>query len=207
VFRDPNTLQVRIALADIKPEIWRQLLVPIDWNLKQLHLAIQAAFNWWNYHLSEFYIGGLRFGDVPLLTEDAHDDDQRVFDFVQVRLRDFEPRSRLVYLYDFGDGWKHRIEFEELIALDDPPKHAVCIAGARARPPEDVGGTKGYKRFLKAIRNERDPRHDELLEWCRGHFDPEWFHLDVVNKDLRTALKPNVRRELYQPHPTRKASG
>ncbi|MEN3149790.1 hypothetical protein ABCW43_21040 [Neorhizobium sp. IRAMC:178] len=25
---------------------------------------MQAAFNWWNYHLYEFRIGGLRYGDV-----------------------------------------------------------------------------------------------------------------------------------------------
>ncbi|MCJ8056823.1 plasmid pRiA4b ORF-3 family protein [Shinella curvata] len=41
---------------------------------------MQAALNWWNYHLYEFRLGGLRYGDVEVLTEDATDDDPRVFD-------------------------------------------------------------------------------------------------------------------------------
>jgi len=28
--------------------------------------VIQAAFNWWNYHLHEFRVGGLRYGDLDV---------------------------------------------------------------------------------------------------------------------------------------------
>jgi hypothetical protein len=59
-------------------------------NLEHLHLGIRAAFNWWNYHLYELRIGGLRYGDVEILTEDASGDDPRVFDQGEVRLLDFE---------------------------------------------------------------------------------------------------------------------
>jgi hypothetical protein len=34
-----------------------------------------------------------------------------------------------------------------------------------------------------------------------GYFDPEWFDLKTVNKDVQAALKPNIRRRLYQPKP------
>ena len=63
VFEEPNAVQIRIALDGIEPEVWRRLVVPLKWNLEQLHLGIQAAFNWWNYHLHEFRIGGLRYGE------------------------------------------------------------------------------------------------------------------------------------------------
>ena len=68
-FREPNALQIRITLDAIEPAIWRRLVVPWTWHLGQLHLAIQAAFNWWNYHLHEFRIGSLRYGDPH--TEDS----------------------------------------------------------------------------------------------------------------------------------------
>ncbi|AXA39392.1 plasmid pRiA4b ORF-3 family protein [Rhizobium leguminosarum] len=83
MFQRPNAVQVRITLDEIKPKIWRRLVLPSTWNLEQLHLAIQAAFNWWNYHLSEFQIGGLRFGDIEKLTDDF-DSQSRVFDFREV---------------------------------------------------------------------------------------------------------------------------
>ena len=52
------------------------------------------------------------------------------------------------YVYDFGDDWEHVIEFEQLLALDPNPRTVSCIDGARARPPEDVGGINGYAGFL-----------------------------------------------------------
>ena len=63
LYKEPNALQIRVTLPEIEPAVWRQLVVPWTWHLGQLHLAIQAAFNWWNCHLHEFNIGGLRYGD------------------------------------------------------------------------------------------------------------------------------------------------
>jgi len=46
--------------------------------------------------------------------------------------------------------------------------------------------------------------HTETRIWCGGHFDPEWCDLALTDKEVRNALKPNVRRRLNQPKPTRK---
>ncbi|RUM96333.1 plasmid pRiA4b ORF-3 family protein [Pseudaminobacter arsenicus] len=112
MFKAINAVQIHASLDEIEPEVWRRLVLPANWNLEQLHLAIQAAFNWWNYHLHEFRIGGLRYGDIELLTEDAFDDDPRVFSFRDVHLRDFEQGATFSYLYDFGDSWRHTILVE-----------------------------------------------------------------------------------------------
>ncbi|WP_244476131.1 plasmid pRiA4b ORF-3 family protein [Rhizobium sp. Leaf306] len=199
MFQAPNTVQVQITIDEIKPNVWRRLVLPSYWTLKQLHLSIQAAFSWWNYHLHEFQIGGLRFGDVELLTDGDCNDGSRVFDFREVSLRDFQVGSSFRYLYDFGDGWRHTIMIEAFATDDKVLKFGRCLEGARARPPEDVGGTSGYERFLEIIADESDPEHEETLRWCGGHFDPEWFDLEIVNKDLRTALRANSKRRLYQP--------
>ncbi|TAV38807.1 plasmid pRiA4b ORF-3 family protein [Rhizobium ruizarguesonis] len=201
MFQKPNAVQVRISLDEIKPKIWRRLVLPSDWTLEQLHLAIQAAFNWWNYHLYEFHIGGLRFGDIDTLTDDGFDDNSRVFDFREVRMGDFQVGSSFRYLYDFGDSWRHTVSIEAFATEDTKPKVGRCLDGARARPPEDVGGTSGYERFLEIIADTSDPENQETLQWCGGFFDPEWFDLAVVNKDLRTALRTNVKRRLHQPKP------
>ncbi|MDB5552302.1 MAG: uncharacterized protein JWL86_2286 [Rhizobium sp.] len=151
MFKAINAVQIHVSLDEIEPLVWRRLVLPSHWTLEQLHLAIQAAFNWWNYHLHEFRIGGLRYGDVELLTEDASYDDPRVFDFREVRLCDFEYGAIFSYLYDFGDSWRHSVVIEEFKTLDVTPRHGICIDGARARPPEDVGGVPGYERFLEIM--------------------------------------------------------
>ena len=207
MFEQPNAAQIRIVLDELEPEVWRRLLVPLGWNLEQLHLGIQAACNWWNCHLHEFRIGGLRYGDVQLSEEVAPEGDPRTFDEREVRLSDFEgPGTVFVYIYDFGDDWHHTVEIEELLALEAAPKQAGCIAGAGARPPEDVGGIPGYERFLRVMADPGDPEHGDLKRWCGGHFDPEWFDLALVDKDVRNALRANVRRRLHQPRPKRRRS-
>jgi hypothetical protein len=201
MFTAANATQIKVSINEIEPCIWRRLVLPVHWNLEHLHLGIQAAFNWWNYHLYEFRIGGLRYGDVELLTEDATNDDPRVFDQREVRLLDFEQGAVFSYHYDFGDGWRHTVAVEEFLTLSATPKHATCVAGERARPPEDVGGVSGYERFLEIIADRDDPEYAETIRWGGGYFDPEWFDLSIVDKDLRNALRSNAKRRLYQPKP------
>ncbi|HSL38328.1 MAG TPA: plasmid pRiA4b ORF-3 family protein [Arthrobacter sp.] len=208
LFRHPNAVQVKVTLDGIEPPIWHRLAVPIGFHLGHLHLVVQAAFNWWNYHLHEFRIGGLSYGAHGQVGEPEFDDDRRFLDEAEVRLRDFDHWSgrRFLYLYDFGDGWRHTVELEKPLVLDPAPPRASCLDGARARPPEDVGGPPGYEAFLEVMADRRHPEHVETRRWCGGHFDPEWFDLDLVGKDVRRALKPNVRRRLHQPRPRRSAT-
>lgn len=201
MFKPVNAVQIHVSLDEIAPQVWRRLVVPAHWDLGQLHLVLQGAFNWWNYHLFEFRIGGLRYGDVELLTEDACDDDPRVFDMQEVRLCDFAQGTTFTYVYDLGDNWRHSVVVETFLALKTPPKLATCIDGARARPPEDVGGVSGYERFLDIIFYRDDPEYAETLQWCGGYFDPEWFDLAIADKDTRSALRANVKRRLHQPRP------
>ena len=115
MFKPANAVQVRVSIDEIQPEVWRRLVLPVHWNLEHLHLGIQAAFNWWNYHLYEFRIGGLRYGDVEILTEDSTDDDPRVFDQSEVRLLDFEQGAVFSYQYDFGDNCRHTVAIKEFL--------------------------------------------------------------------------------------------
>jgi len=206
-YMDLNAVQLRVTLGEIEPLIWRRLVVPGNWHLGQLHLVIQAAFNWWNYHLHEFRIGGLRYGDLEADDNGVYPDSPRLFDEVEVRLLDFG-RGRgtvFTYIYDFGDDWHHQVEIEQHVTLDPLPKVATCTGGARARPPEDVGGVGGYERFLEVMADRDDPEHADMRAWCGGYFDPGWFDLAMSDKDVRTSLRPNVRRRMHQPKPKRPA--
>ncbi len=59
--------------------------------------------------------------------------------------------------------------------------------GARACPPEDVGGTWGYEEFLEAMADPHHERQEEYLGW-NGPFDPETFDVAKATKRMRRGL-------------------
>ena len=54
--------RLRITLEGIDPVVSRTVEVAVDIRLDRLHLVIQAAMGWENYHLYEFMAGGTRWG-------------------------------------------------------------------------------------------------------------------------------------------------
>ena len=93
-------------------------------------------------------------------------------------------KVRFIYDYDFGDSWQHEILLERILEPEPNVAYPRCIKGARACPPEDVGGIWGYAKFLEAISDPNHADHDEMVEWVGGEFDPEKFSVDEVNKEL-----------------------
>jgi hypothetical protein len=173
--------QVKITLRGIDPPIWRRIQTK-DCSLEKLHALIQVAMGWEFEHRYRFEIGGVEFADVET------DEEEEVRDVRATKLSDVTPashrRPRFSYEYDFGDGWRHQLIVEERLSPQKGVAHPLCIAGARACPPEDCGGPWGYADFIEAIQNPTHKRHVELLEWVGGEFDPGAFDLEAVNKEL-----------------------
>jgi hypothetical protein len=101
-------------------------------------------------------------------------------------------RYRFGYKYDFGDDWQHDIVFEGCLRAERGKRYPVCVEGARACPPEDVGGVWGYPEFLEAVADPNHERHHEFSEWIGGSFDPEAFDPAATTKTMRRGL-PNWR--------------
>lgn len=195
MFETPTIAQLRITLLEIDPPIWRRLLVPRTTTLGELHHMIQAAFGWLDYHLHQFEIGGLRFGDPDLLNEDAFEDDAHALPEGDVRLFDFQHGAPpFIYLYDFGDDWRHSIAIEALLLPEPDRKYPACIAGARSRPPEDVGGVHGFADFLAIIGDPAHPEYTGTRRWAGRAFHPEKFDLAKTDKAVRAAVRAAKRR-------------
>jgi hypothetical protein len=182
--KGPAVFQLKITLRAIRPPIWRRFQVPADTTFDRLHLMLQWIMGWNNSHLHEFVVGARRYGTG--LREWREFGSNDVLNERRFTLAEVVPLvgSRLVYTYDFGDGWQHDICVEKLLPADPGQRYPVCLAGARACPPDDCGGYPGYVEFVEAIGNPRHDRHDELLDWIGGPFDPEAFDIEVVNRDL-----------------------
>jgi len=171
--------QLKITLKDIRPPIWRRVLVP-DCPLSELHEVIQVAFGWGNCHLYNFDVADVPYTDAEGMA------DLDMEDAGLARLSAVVPNEKFKfnYTYDFGDYWQHDILVEEIRPPDVALQLPACIAGKRACPPDDVGGPWGYAEFVAAIQDPKHERHKELLKWSGG-FEPEEFDLDIVNKELK----------------------
>lgn len=180
--RISDIYQLKVTLEEIEPPVWRQLEVPGDITLATLHSVFQLAMGWLDYHLHEFRIGAVAYGEP----DPEFDDDQAVKDDRRGRLSRAVDRVgvEFAYLYDFGDGWMHRIVVENIHPPEPRIRHPRVLAGARACPPEDVGGPDGYVDFLDAIADRKHPEHDAMLEWVGGEFDPEAFDVDARNREF-----------------------
>ena len=191
----PSIIQLKVTLLEIEPPIWRRLLVPQSTTLGDLHHILQAAFGWLDYHLHEFQIGGLRFGD-PDVDDNGFDEDPRVMPETEVRLADFARGAPgFVYVYDFGDNWRHQVEFEERAVPSPGRKYPACIGGERSRPPEDVGGVRGYREFLEIFHDQSHPEHRAYRTWAGRTFGPEVFDLEKTDRAVRSAVRTARRRQ------------
>ena len=74
---------------------------------------------------------------------------------------------------------------EQVLEVDVRFHYPLCIAGARACPPEDCGGAGGYQDLLEALADPKQGEHDSLVTWVGGHFDPEGFDVNRANSALR----------------------
>jgi len=175
--------QIKVTLRDSQSPIWRRIQVRSDITLAKLHRILQRVMGWEDAHLHQFVIQGQRYG-VP---DDDHGSPCETKDERKYKLGDMvrAEGSQFAYNYDFGDYWQHVLVVEEIVPPQGGVQYPVCLAGARACPPEDVGGIPGYENFLEALRDPNHPEHEELVEWIGGEFDPEAFDIDAINLKLR----------------------
>lgn len=187
----------KIELDGIKQKIWREFFVPADITLADFHWVIQYVMGWENSHMHEFEINRERYQEEP-------DPEFPAKETSAYRLLELVPAQTktIHYTYDFGDNWEHTIK---LVKADFSPPEGFangygCLRGARACPPEDIGGPYCYPDFLDALNDPDNPEHSEMKEWYADiidadePFDSEHFDPQEVNKHL-AQIKPKKPRK------------
>jgi hypothetical protein len=156
-----------------------------------LHDALQAAFGWTDSHLHRFEKDGTIWSQ-PDFYEDPDPIDVVDESTTPVgRVLKTEGDS-LIYRYDFGDDWQHRIVLEKISAAESVP--VLCLGGERSCPPEDVGGVPGYEEFLKVIFDPQHAEFDHYRRWAGERFGPESFDLAEINETLTRMRWPKRHR-------------
>lgn len=181
--RDAILCQLKITMLEIDPPIWRRVQVPADYSLRELHDVLITVFGRLDYHLHQFEIRGVSYGepDPDYPTEPPMRRDDRT------KLRSVLTRlgATMRYEYDFGDCWEHEIILEGMFLAEEAVIYPRCIAGARAAPPEDCGGVPGYKELLEILEDPDHEEYEHMVQWTGGGFDPEACDLDDINWALQ----------------------
>lgn len=140
----PIAMEIKVDLQDRKPSTWRKLVVPIGLRYDQLHVLIQLAFGWQNMHLYQFYTEKdqdtliVQEFDPELADNPFHQIAQRIAaeSYVYPDL-DAGP---VVYEYDFGEDWLHKISLEKVLTaaelVHDEVALPSCVRGGR---PDSAG--------------------------------------------------------------------
>jgi len=179
---------LKITLSGSKPPIWRRFAVDSEVRLSKLHVVIQEVMGWTDSHLHQY-----RQKDVYYVAEiDELDFDpfskyrtllEKKYKLSQVLVK---PKDKIIYEYDFGDGWEHVLVLEKVLDGEQKIKTPVCLGGARACPPDDCGGMPGYYDILEILKNPDDPEYADTLDWLGEGFDPDAFDVEAINKTLKS---------------------
>ncbi|MEV4249540.1 plasmid pRiA4b ORF-3 family protein [Streptosporangium canum] len=135
--------------------LWRRVLVPENLPLGDLHGVIRVLFGWGDDHLHVFETAKRRYADPFHGLEECGDEYA-----YRINRALPSPRSKITYIYDLGDCWKHEIVLEK---VHDEVTHPVCVGGKGDNPIEHY-----------------DPEYPE---------DPVPFDQDAVNRRLAARLR------------------
>lgn len=187
---DNLVYQLHIKILGSNPEIWRRVIVPVNFSFAMLHSIIQSSFSWENEHLHMFVL--------PIVAEDGQEDrlhfepqneyGENVFmgslDEEEHYIKDYlNVGDQFRYDYDFGDDWQHQILVEGLLIKQKKQKYPVCVDGENHAPFEDIGGVPGFTQAIKILAEPTHPEHKELKSWLKASygavkinkFDPTYF--------------------------------
>jgi hypothetical protein len=172
-------LRFRIELLETEPLVWREIEVPGTYTFWELHVAIQDAMGWQDYHLHRFTIPHPRtkkpqiFG-IHNLHQDCDDPPGWATQVASM----FTFRNPLAqYEYDFGDDWQHTVRLIALERRDFKLTYPRCMGGARACPPEDCGGVHGFAEIVAGTMDE-DTRRWLPRGYKVARFDPKAVRFD-----------------------------
>lgn len=152
---------------------WRDIEMPAESSFTDLHMAIQHAFDWKDYHLWNIQLNsrGVKYQLESSSNENSFDgywSRRTPADADTVRLDEVFPRSRTaLYTYDYGDNWEHEIKLIKTNKTSEM-EHPMVRGGEGDAPPEDVGGPWGFAEFLKAYTDPNHPDHQSMVEWKRS---------------------------------------
>ena len=110
-------LQIKVWLIGISPMVWRRVLVPAAFTLRELHGVIQVAMGWEGIHLFQFCLRAVRYGSSELSASSPD---------VTLAALQLRKGARFIYEYDLNISWRHEIRIEDRLEPDAGKTYPIC---------------------------------------------------------------------------------
>lgn len=107
--------------------------------------------------------------------------------------------DKLLFEYDFGDGWEIAVVLERVIETSDIPGKELprVLEGEGYGIIEDCGGPGGLADLAKAFKRKEGREYEEYKEWLgREELDLSTFDLEDVN--FRLKKLPRIYTDIYE---------
>ena len=220
-----NIYQLYAELEDFKPKIWRRFQVADNITVAMLGYIIMTMYEMTASHLLAIE------HECPFLTPSGKQSKRMELlcrydipndysdwkelggeDATKTRLSEikFEPTSRILVWYDFGDDWRVAVKPEKTFETEELPdcKFPRVLEGKGYGIVEDCGGVWGLDRLVQAFAKKKGKEYEELSEWLgEEDFDINAFDIDDMN--FRLTKIPQIYKKIYENKtvPTRNSIG
>ncbi len=139
------SIKIRVVLDWDEEDVIRDLLVPSELNLDDLHIAILQSFQLSPGEMASFYRSNENWDqgeEIPLMPFDAQQKSMKDLRVDHVLL---EKEDRLLYVYDFLEMWTFFVECISIEEVDTDKIKVLLIQGKRPdeAPPRPDGQTEG----------------------------------------------------------------
>jgi hypothetical protein len=133
---DPEAvLQLKVWLIGVSPMVWRRVLVPAAFTLRELHGVFQVLMGWEGHHLFQFGLRAGRYGSWELSASSPD---------VTLAALQLRKGARFSYEYDLNIPWEHEVRVEDRLMRAPALIYPTCVGGSSHCPPEDCGGPERF---------------------------------------------------------------
>ncbi|WP_205326957.1 plasmid pRiA4b ORF-3 family protein [Glycomyces sp. YM15] len=180
--------RLRIEMVEVdNPVVWRLVELDPRIDLEVLHEVIQAAMGWDDCHLHVFETeDGIEYGEADPEFNGRDETTATVADLL-------DGGRTLLYTYDFGDNWRHRVTRGSVSRAKEGLFYPNCADGAGACPPEDAGGAYRWNMVKPVVADPGHEDHHDWMEWL-GLDDPAQFRPDVFDRDAANGRLRDVKK-------------
>lgn len=108
-----NVFTIKMIFEDISPIIKREVVIPKNLYIGDLHKLIQLMGCWKNYHLHCFIYDGYRYTAPENWSKDSLQLKEVAYSDMPVSKFFHQVGDKIEYLYDYGDGWRIKLKLIE----------------------------------------------------------------------------------------------
>jgi hypothetical protein len=155
--------------------------VPEAYHLAELHLVIQALFDWRNtmpycFMLNEPPLNiphGAIFGTFQKFDDRGVD--------VGMRIEALSKQGIAELIYEYGKFWTVKLL---ILSYEEREKPVFCDAGEGAAPPESMNGPLRFKRSLSLLHSANLAERQTALRSLGAKFEEDVFNSNACNERL-----------------------